>query len=153
MKMHALVQFCTRLWLSSRGEVRKWKEVFVQSMSREFPVVDFTNWAKCQLLLPHVESLHVRSWGESGRTGKRIAKDWGSVLPKAARYMQTALGKYGEAEKLNRRALEGWEKELGVQHPDTLTSVYCLAYLLHMTKRYIMLKAAELFQRAHEGYI
>jgi len=60
-------------------------------------------------------------------------------------------GKYGEAEKLNRRALEGREKELGVQHPDTLTSVYCLAYLLYMTKRYA--EAAELYQQAYEGYI
>ena len=60
-------------------------------------------------------------------------------------------GKYDEAEKLNRRALEGREKEHRVQHPDTLTSVYCLAYLLHMAKRYI--EAAELYQRACEGYI
>ena len=55
-------------------------------------------------------------------------------------------GKYSEAEKLHRRALEGREKELGVQHPDTLTSVYCLAYLLHMQKRYV--EAGELYQRA-----
>ena len=32
---------------------------------------------------------------------------------------------------MHRRALEGREKVLGVEHPDTLTSVYCLAYLLH----------------------
>lgn len=40
-------------------------------------------------------------------------------------------GQYEEAEKLNRPALEWYEKELGVQHPDILTSVYCLAYLLY----------------------
>ena len=28
-------------------------------------------------------------------------------------------GKYHEAEKLDRRALEGREKELGIHHPDT----------------------------------
>lgn len=27
------------------------------------------------------------------------------------------------------RLLEGYEKVLGKEHPDTLTSVYCLAYL------------------------
>jgi hypothetical protein len=40
-------------------------------------------------------------------------------------------GKYDEVEKLSRQALEGSEKELGAQHPDTLTSIYCFAYLLH----------------------
>jgi hypothetical protein len=46
--------------------------------------------------------------------------------------------------------LEGSEKELGTQHPDTLTSIYCLAYLLHKQKRYI--EASELYQRACDGY-
>ncbi|KAF2685485.1 TPR-like protein [Lentithecium fluviatile CBS 122367] len=147
--MHALVQFCTRLWLSSRGEVRKWKEVFVQLMSREFPVPDFTNWATCQQLLPHVESLLARSWDESDLRGERIAKDWGFVLQNAARYMQTALSKYGEAEKLNRRALEGREKELGVQHPHTLASVNNLAGVLHDQGRYE--EAESLSRRVLEG--
>jgi len=39
-------------------------------------------------------------------------------------------GKCSEAEALNRRGLEGREKELGVQHPDTLTSVSNLADVL-----------------------
>jgi hypothetical protein len=39
-------------------------------------------------------------------------------------------GKYKEAEKLNRRALEGMEKELGVSYLDTLTSVSNLASVL-----------------------
>jgi hypothetical protein len=32
-------------------------------------------------------------------------------------------GKYEDAEQLNRRALEGSEKALGEEHPNTLTSV------------------------------
>jgi hypothetical protein len=32
---------------------------------------------------------------------------------------------------MNRRALDGYEKALGMEHPDTLTSVYCLAFLFH----------------------
>jgi tetratricopeptide (TPR) repeat protein len=60
-------------------------------------------------------------------------------------------GKYDEAEKLNRRALEGYEKELGVHHPDTLTSVYCLAHLLHTMKRYT--EAEELYHRAYNRYV
>jgi len=59
-------------------------------------------------------------------------------------------GKYLEAEMLNRRALEGREKELGKQHPDTLTSVSNLAYLLHKQRRYD--EASQLYQRACDGY-
>ena len=37
-----------------------------------------------------------------------------------------------------------------MQHPKTLTSVYCLAYLLQKQKRYV--EASELYQRACDGY-
>jgi hypothetical protein len=46
--------------------------------------------------------------------------------------------------------LEGSEKELGEQDPDTLASVYNLAYLLHKPKRYE--EASGLYQRACDGY-
>ena len=42
------------------------------------------------------------------------------------------------------------ERVLGKEHPDTLTTVHCLAYLLHQMKRY---KDAEVFyHRAYAGY-
>ncbi|KAH7109669.1 hypothetical protein B0J11DRAFT_420807, partial [Dendryphion nanum] len=40
-------------------------------------------------------------------------------------------GKYEEAKEMNRRALEGTEKALGKEYPNTLTSAYCLAFLFH----------------------
>ena len=39
-------------------------------------------------------------------------------------------GKYEAAEEMNRRALDGHEKVLGRDHPDTLTSVSNLASVL-----------------------
>ncbi|KAF2176095.1 hypothetical protein K469DRAFT_646230, partial [Zopfia rhizophila CBS 207.26] len=45
---------------------------------------------------------------------------------------------------MNRRAL-------GNEHPDTLTSVYCLAHLLAHLHRYD--EALSLYQRASSGYI
>jgi hypothetical protein len=39
-------------------------------------------------------------------------------------------GKHEEAEAMNRRALDGYEKVLGKEHPDTLTSADNLALLL-----------------------
>jgi Tetratricopeptide repeat len=51
---------------------------------------------------------------------------------------------------MNRRALEGREKALGPEHPDTLTSVYCLAHLLHGHRQYD--DSSTLYQRACAGY-
>jgi hypothetical protein len=39
-------------------------------------------------------------------------------------------GKYEEAEAMNRQTLALRETVLGHEHPETLISVYCLAYLL-----------------------
>jgi len=56
-EMHQLVQFGTRVWLSSFGDVERWRQKFCRLMSSEFPVGEFENWPKCQKLLPHVEPL------------------------------------------------------------------------------------------------
>ncbi|KAH7109249.1 hypothetical protein B0J13DRAFT_579231 [Dactylonectria estremocensis] len=52
---------------------------------------------------------------------------------------------------MNRRALDAREKVLGREHPDTLTSVYNLAYLFHRQTRFS--EAAELYKRACSGYV
>ncbi|OCK88016.1 uncharacterized protein K441DRAFT_591444, partial [Cenococcum geophilum 1.58] len=57
---------------------------------------------------------------------------------------------YEAAEEMNRRALEGREKALGKEHPDTLASVYFLAFLLHQQQQYEA--ASVLYQRAGSGY-
>jgi hypothetical protein len=59
-------------------------------------------------------------------------------------------GKYEEAEAMNRQTLAGYEKMLGPEHPDTLTSVYCLAYLL--AKQHRVNESLLLYQRASAGY-
>ncbi|KAF2205150.1 TPR-like protein [Delitschia confertaspora ATCC 74209] len=65
-------------------------------------------------------------------------------------YVLQTQGKYKEAEKLNRRALEGYKKELGVQHPDTLTSMSNLAEMLLSQGKYK--EAEKLSRQALEGY-
>jgi hypothetical protein len=42
------------------------------------------------------------------------------------------IGKYEAAEEMNRRALEGYEKVLGKEHPDTLTSLSDMASVFAM---------------------
>ena len=55
-------------------------------------------------------------------------------------------GKYEEAEAMNRRALAGWEKELGVDHPNTWASVSNLASALVIRGKYV--EAEEMTRRA-----
>ncbi|KAF5015728.1 hypothetical protein F66182_12838, partial [Fusarium sp. NRRL 66182] len=143
-EMHALVQFCTRVWISSFSDAEKWKQKFLGLMAREFPKADFKNWAKCQQLLPHVVWLY-----EIELSSDKAVEEWALVLNNAAWYMQTGLGKYNEAEKLNRRALEGCEKELGERHPHTLMSVANLASVLQYQGKYD--EAEKLNRRALEG--
>jgi tetratricopeptide (TPR) repeat protein len=152
--------------LSSSGDALQWRQKFVKLLAQEFPTGNFENWAKCQRLLPHIESLY-----DAEPTSDDYLKDWAQLLThvgwymwmmgkyeaaeKVARIAVTARervlrkdnrmtlisiiflagvpryqGKYSEAEKLARRALEGREKELGEQHPYTLTSVRNLAGVL-----------------------
>ena len=59
-------------------------------------------------------------------------------------------GKHAEAETMNHHTLELSEEVLGKAHPDTLTIVYCLAYLLQNKKEYE--EASILYQRACTGY-
>jgi hypothetical protein len=59
-------------------------------------------------------------------------------------------GKYADAEAMNCQMLEIMEEVLGKTHPYTLTSIYCLAYLLQKKREYE--EASLLYQRACTGY-
>ncbi|KAF2786064.1 hypothetical protein K505DRAFT_368547 [Melanomma pulvis-pyrius CBS 109.77] len=127
-EMHHLVQFCTRVWLSSFNEVERWRRKFTMLMAKEFPSGDFKSWTKCQALLPHVAPMIEH---EHEPAQEELLGDWAQVLSNAACILGLVLqyrGKYEAAEEMNRQALEGREKALGKEHPDTLTSVYCLGY-------------------------
>jgi hypothetical protein len=52
---------------------------------------------------------------------------------------------------MHRQALEGLEKVLGQEHPDTLTAVYHLAFVFHQKQHYST--AISLYQRAYKGYV
>jgi hypothetical protein len=51
---------------------------------------------------------------------------------------------------MHRQALQLNVEVFGQKHPNTLTSIYCLAYLLQSQKKYD--KAQALYQRATSGY-
>jgi tetratricopeptide (TPR) repeat protein len=58
-------------------------------------------------------------------------------------------GKYEEAEAMNRRALDGREKVLGEEHPDTLKSFNNLASALQRQGKYE--EAEAMIRRALDG--
>jgi hypothetical protein len=59
-------------------------------------------------------------------------------------------GKYEEAEAMNRQTLALKETVLGHEHPDTLMSVYCLAYFL--ASRHCYAESFVLYERACAAY-
>ena len=143
-KMHRLVQFTTRKWLEQRQELERWKGTYITIMADAFPSGVYKNQKRYQMPFPHaVLVLEYRS------IDKGFVQSWVGVLNNAAQYA-AEQGKYEEAEHMNRRALDGREKMLGKEHPDTLTSVFYLAYLLH--HRGQCLKAKPLYERALVGY-
>ncbi|KAF5675931.1 hypothetical protein FDENT_9649 [Fusarium denticulatum] len=119
-EMHALVQFCTRFWISAAGNEGSWRQLFIRSVSRHFPDGTFETWPICQMLLPHVEPVFEKEPLLEGLL------DWAYLLTNCARYMLT-IGNYGVAENLSKKAVSTRSKVLGEEHPDTLTSMANLA--------------------------
>ncbi|KAF2802651.1 HET-domain-containing protein [Mytilinidion resinicola] len=141
-EMHRLVQFSTKKWLELYDELEEWKEAYVTLMDDSYPVGRHENWVVCQALFPHAQSV-----AACRPAGGRTVQAWASVLFKAAWYAGD-MGKYKEAEEMD-RALEGREKALGKEHPNTLTSVSNLALVLQYQGKYE--QAEDMNRRALEG--
>jgi len=78
-EMHARVQLCAPVWLSTFGDLKRWNSKFMALMVREFPRANFKNLAICQQLLPYI-----KSWYKSEAPGEKPVKDSGKVLNCAA---------------------------------------------------------------------
>ncbi|KAJ4179575.1 hypothetical protein NW767_014587 [Fusarium falciforme] len=142
-EMHALVQFCTRVWLSSSCDTQRWERKFLKVMSELYPSGEYENWATCQCLDPHVEVIMKEEPGDS----KDVLR-WAGLLTNIGWY-RWMRGRYEEAEQVTRRALEGREKVLGREHPHTLTSVNNLGLVLQSQGKYE--EAEQMHRRALEA--
>ncbi|RYP63778.1 hypothetical protein DL771_009111 [Monosporascus sp. 5C6A] len=129
-EMHALVQFCTQVWLSSLSDAERWKQKFVGLMAREFPTGMFESWAKCQQLLPHIESLY-----DTEPATDELLKEWAQILTNAAWYMRMK-GSYMIAQEIATKALTTTERVLGQDDKWTLKSVTALAAVLQCQGKY-----------------
>ncbi|KAK2469400.1 hypothetical protein H9L39_19117 [Fusarium oxysporum f. sp. albedinis] len=128
-EMHALVQFCTRVWISTTGNEGRWRQLFLHSMSTHFPDGTFETWPTCQVLLPHIEPTFREEPPAEGLL------DWAHLLTNCAEYMSTS-GKYRIAESLSKKAVKTRTKMLGEGHSDTLTSMANLAWTYWHQGRY-----------------
>ncbi|OBT40517.1 hypothetical protein VE00_08999 [Pseudogymnoascus sp. WSF 3629] len=141
--MHRLVQLSTRKWVELNGQLEKWRSEAIKITARLFPGGDYETWPDCQILLPHVRTVM-----SSKATNQQ------DLLRVAA--INTRLGWYymlkGEAiraEPILQEAIVVRERELGVNHPDTLTSVSNLASVLQSQGRFE--EAESMNRRALEG--
>jgi tetratricopeptide (TPR) repeat protein len=142
-EMHALVQFCTKVWLSSFGEAEQWVQCYMELMAAELPAGEHKDWAKCQQLLPHVEPLF-----DSQPTTDEASKAWTQVLDNAAWYLQ-GRGNYYMAQQVATKALVAREILFGIEDVRTLHSAGVLAVVLREQGEYQ--EAEALLQRALEG--
>ncbi|KAF2872037.1 hypothetical protein BDV95DRAFT_628482 [Massariosphaeria phaeospora] len=187
--MHRLVQLSMRRWLAAEKELGKWVKESIQAL-KQCKVLLFylkevashttedkeglKKQAKCSLSAGWYLLLGGEYAAAEGylRLSLDIRKKLGTVLERQGKYDEAeamhrrdlegsekvlgrehpdTLGKYDEAEAMHRRDLEGSEKVLGREHPDTLTSVYRLAFFSHQEQHYSA--AVSLYQRAYEGYV
>ncbi|KFZ24249.1 hypothetical protein V502_01272 [Pseudogymnoascus sp. VKM F-4520 (FW-2644)] len=142
-EMHRLVQLSTRKWIELNGQLEKWRSEAIQVTAKLFPGGDYETWSDCQILLPHVRAVMSSK-----------ALDQQDLLGVAA--INTRLGWYymlkGEftrAEPILQEAIVVRERELGVNHPYTLTSVISLASVLRSQGKYE--EAESMGRRALEG--
>lgn len=143
-EMHALVQFCTRVWLSSCSDAEQWEQRFVALMAQELPTGEHENWVKCQQLLPHVEPLFITQ-----PASEDALEAWAQVLTNAAWYLWNR-GSYSVAQQVAAKAVAAREKALGREDRQTLTSVVVLALVLQAQGKYE--EAETLNRRALEGW-
>ncbi|KAH7016535.1 P-loop containing nucleoside triphosphate hydrolase protein, partial [Microdochium trichocladiopsis] len=129
-EMHALVQFCARAWLSSVGDIARWKQIFLHIMSENYPPGSYENWSKCQQLEPHIAQLV-----ETQPADAKGATEWARLLTNAGLY-GWQVGVYDRAEALLWKAVEVREAVLGAENSNTLTSVSNLALVLRYQGKY-----------------
>ncbi|RDW59198.1 hypothetical protein BP5796_12122 [Coleophoma crateriformis] len=142
-EMHRLVQLSTMRWIQRNRQLERWRSEAIKVIARLFPSGDYETWSDCQILLPHAREI----------VSYRVT-DQQDLLSLAS--VNTRLGWFYclkwnliRAEPTLREAIVVREMELGVNHPDTLTSVSRLASVLERQGRYT--EAESMNRRALEG--
>lgn len=141
--LHRLVHRATRNWMRKTEVFNHWVRRATQHLDNIFPDDDYNNQELWRDYLPHAlylinseefHTIHYEFVGLSSRVGRSLQSD----------------GRFDDAKFLLADCLKVRERNLGPQHPDTLTSVIDLGSVLAQQGRYEEAKA--MHQRALEGY-
>ncbi|KAF2676940.1 hypothetical protein K458DRAFT_320815, partial [Lentithecium fluviatile CBS 122367] len=145
LEMHRLVQLSMRTWLAAKKGRGRWVKESVRALCAAFPSGDYKTWEECKVLLPHVKEIVSLNTDDE----EDLVNQAKSAL-RAGWYL-LLRGEYRAAEGFFRMSTDTREKMLGREHPDTLTSVYHLAFLFHQQQHYPA--ACALYQRACDGCV
>ena len=122
--MHRLVHIAMQNWLKLNNEWMLWKEKTLKEIADAFPWPEHENKAKWTMYLPHAQCIIT-----STKVDRRLEELRSRLLHNIGECFRIT-GKYAEAEKINRQALQLKEKVLGAKHPSTLVTMNNLAYVL-----------------------
>jgi tetratricopeptide (TPR) repeat protein len=120
LDLHRLVHLATRNWLRREESLAQWTLKAVTRVDEVFPDDDHKNRSVWRAYLPHARYVLDSTLIEDGVKEKQeLLWKFGMCL-----YRE---GRYNEAEKSSFQVMETRKRVLGVEHPDTLTSMANLA--------------------------
>ena len=129
LDLHRLVHLATRNWLSENGQIAKWASKAVTRLAEVFPNDEHENRTVWRAYLPHASYALLSTDMEQNR------EDRIELLHKVGMCLLSD-GRFNEAESHLVEVMEIREEMLGVQHPDTLTSVSNLGLVLQRQGKY-----------------
>jgi hypothetical protein len=148
LRIHNLVRFMVQESVREEDTERDWLKSAVTLVCAAFRRIEDPGapdrWAECEMFVPHVQLLTIQwSFAHTSMDSELIHANIG-----IAAYLKRC-GRYSEAEALYRQVLAGTEKQLGVEHPDTLSMVQNLATVFQLQGQYD--KAEALYRQVLAG--
>ncbi len=119
LNMHRLVQLVTQKWLVKRGTIHRVAGQALSAVSQAYPYGNFDNRITCSSYLPHAHAVLKLE-------GVDLKVERASLLRNIAAYLNFQ-GQWKDAEKFQLEVVELRKEILGIDHPDTLTSMGNLA--------------------------
>ena len=120
-ELHRLVQLATRKWLEMQDKITLWQEKALSAVANLFPIGDFENWTTCESLLPHASTVI-----QYGDTNGVCSSEFAALLSYLASF-DFGQGRYEMACVRASAATDMQKRVLGLEHPQTLSSMDLLA--------------------------
>ncbi|KAF2105028.1 purine and uridine phosphorylase [Rhizodiscina lignyota] len=123
--MHGLVQFATRVWLSSTGVEEDFWGKFVAVMAEAFGSEEYKNWRLCRALLPHIQSITEKrpSHIEQGEDWTRLVTNAGGYAWKQRLFLQAEELIHQSLEECERWSFMAWSEPMIQRNLQILASI------------------------------